>query len=598
MSKNRNNESEEEITQQNTAVDVRVRDEIALNRRSVMNSPKAATIGVELNRSVFKPSNLFFSTDSPSSDVSVDNERSLEDTPVEKKRLRNANLWGNPYIMENEGISEDNEPNKLLYNNASWFSCYINLTSTIIGAGILGVPYAFSKAGWILGTFLLSFCAVLSVFGLHLLSVCAKKVKIPSSFHSVASISIPKFSICIDIAVCMKCLGITTSYFIVIGDSLPIAMQQLGTLQIFHNRQFCLFLCFCILGPLSFYPKLDSLKMTSIISALMIISLVTLIFLYSLHTDALDPCADFSSVLDCVGDTSLVITNLHTLKSFPIMIFSFSCQQNTFAVVNELALPTQSRVDSVFVAATVTALALYLVVAYCGYMTYGSNLNSDILKMYPENDITSLSRIMVSFIVSCHYPLQMNPYRKSMLSLLNIALGPLEETDNYYRFRYFAVTAITLLFTFTVAVMFDDLGVAFSVVGATGSTLVIFILPGIFYYTIHKARNDLHDRSIHHCRSVESPLTTDCSSHSVVLDEPKGGNADSASSPIHGSQLLSTMNTASKESGKMSLGYSYSSLRLEMDVHPTNHWKTNAALAMFITGAVLAPLSLFLIFYV
>jgi len=84
-----------------------------------------------------------------------------------------------------------------------------------------------------------------------------------------------------------------------------------------------------------------------------------------------------------MGDTSLAISSLHTLKSFPIMIFSFSCQQNTFAVVNELVLPTQSRVDSVFVAATFTALVLYLVVAYCGYLTYGNRLTSDILKMYP-----------------------------------------------------------------------------------------------------------------------------------------------------------------------------------------------------------------------
>jgi hypothetical protein len=90
--------------------------------------------------------------------------------------LRNTNIWGGPFTTEDEDIDENSEPQKLLYNNASWFSCYINLASTIIGAGILGVPYAFSKAGWILGTFLLVLCAFLSVFGLHLLSICAKKV--------------------------------------------------------------------------------------------------------------------------------------------------------------------------------------------------------------------------------------------------------------------------------------------------------------------------------------------------------------------------------------------------------------------------------------
>jgi amino acid permease len=54
------------------------------------------------------------------------------------------------------------------------------------------------------------------------------QVPVPSSFHGVAGIAIPKFSLLIDVAVAMKCLGITTSYLIVIGDSLPVALQQLG----------------------------------------------------------------------------------------------------------------------------------------------------------------------------------------------------------------------------------------------------------------------------------------------------------------------------------------------------------------------------------
>lgn len=57
-----------------------------------------------------------------------------------------------------------------------------------------------------------------------------------------------------------------------------------------------------------------------------------------------------------------------------------------------------------------------------------------------ENDITSLCRLMVSFIMTCHYPLQLNPYRKSLLSLLNSFCGPVEDCDGSFRCRYFSVT--------------------------------------------------------------------------------------------------------------------------------------------------------------
>lgn len=118
-----------------------------------------------------------------------------------------------------------------------------------------GIPFAFSKAGWFFGTFLMITCGFLSALGLYLLSICAKKVQIPSSFHTVSEISSNStyFSILIgeyikylcynmtninflDIAVAVKCLGIATSYLIVIGDSLPLAMRQLDLFSILTSR--------------------------------------------------------------------------------------------------------------------------------------------------------------------------------------------------------------------------------------------------------------------------------------------------------------------------------------------------------------------------
>jgi hypothetical protein len=90
---------------------------------------------------------------------------------------------------------------------------------------------------------------------------------------------------------------------------------------------------------------------------------------------------------------------------------------------------------------------------------------------------------MVSFIMTCHYPLQLNPYRKSVLSLMNSFCGAVEEGDGRFRLRFAAVTVTcssaiyldviftglliigqicTLLFTFLLAMFVDDLGVAFS----------------------------------------------------------------------------------------------------------------------------------------
>lgn len=145
----------------------------------------------------------------------------------------------------------------------------------------------------------------------------------------------------------------------------------------------CILIGFTILAPLSFYPQLDSLKLTSLISGIMIISLVLMIFVYSLHIRAFDPCINYSDISNCVGGKYLAKANIDTLRAFPIMLFGFSCQQNTFAVVNELQMPTQSRINSIIGASILTALILYIITAYCGFATFGSYLEPDILKMYP-----------------------------------------------------------------------------------------------------------------------------------------------------------------------------------------------------------------------
>jgi amino acid permease len=278
---------------------------------------------------------------------------------------------------------EDCKENRSLYNSATWFSCYVSLTSTVIGAGILGIPFAFSNAGWIFGTLTLLFGALTSGFGLYLLSLCAVDIAPPSSFYIVADKAIPGYSFIIDIVIALKCLSIATAYLIVIGDSLPLALQQLHFSAYVSERSFCILFSFFFYGPISYFSTLDALKLTSFISGLMIIYLALLIFIYS--TTMLDACIDFKNKNDCVGETDLFLLNYNTMKILPIFFFGYSCQQNAFTIVNELKNPTQTRVNSVFIAAMVTAFIVYTTIAFSGYATFGNHMQADILKMYPSN---------------------------------------------------------------------------------------------------------------------------------------------------------------------------------------------------------------------
>lgn len=361
-------------------------------------------------------------------------------------------------------------------NKASLWSCYMSLTSTIIGAGILGLPYAFAQTGYLLGSFLLLTCGSFSFLGLHFLSICARKTKAPASFYSVAEATIPKFSYLIDLAVFAKCHGVSISYLIVVGDLMPAAMSQFGSAPMWQSRIPWILIAFGIVAPLSSLQSLDALKWTSSLSVVFILFLVILVILYSLDVSGLDPCEGLIDVnsnaaveIPCSGPVSLVGTASSALKVLSIFIFGFTCQHNTFAVTNELAIPSQKRLDTVFQYSIGTALVLYFAVALAGYSTYGNLVSADLLKKYPSTCVylhlfilrliyhitylkllysfidipaTSACRIFVSLIVSFHYPLQCHPGRRSALSIWKKVSGSEEPSVNVYRLRYIIVTVI------------------------------------------------------------------------------------------------------------------------------------------------------------
>lgn len=294
----------------------------------------------------------------------------------------------------------------------------MNLANTILGSGMLGLPYAFSHTGWVLGSLLLVICGSLSSFALHLLALCALKEKEASSFYSVAHSAMPKFTLLIDFAVAVKCFGVATSYLIVIGDLMPDVMEFFEVSGALGHRQFWVFIGFLIVAPLSCLHNLDSLKFTSFFAIGFVIFLTILISLYAFDIPNMDPCEDMDVDEECKGDASNFVMDMDTMRVFSIFVFGFTCQQNIFAVKNELVNPTPSRINGVIVSAIGTAMTLYFIVSCFGYSTYGANVESDILTNYPETYLTSFARLFVSLLVAFSYPLQCHPARRCIITLI------------------------------------------------------------------------------------------------------------------------------------------------------------------------------------
>ncbi|GMI11829.1 hypothetical protein TrVE_jg6533 [Triparma verrucosa] len=424
--------------------------------------------------------------------------------------------------------------------NASSLSCIANLTNTILGSGMLGLPFAFSAAGSVTGTLLLLVAATFSSNGLFLLSVAADKVGItpskPSSFYSVAQAAYPPSTALIDFAVAFKCFGVATGYLITVGDCMVDAMKFIskedsGSLLVIQ-RQFWIVLASLLVASISFFRTLDALKYTSMVSVVFVLAMTVVIILYSMGIEGMSPCKDYAPPDDdleavCVGEKDSFTTFESTMSNLAVFVFSFTCHQNIFSVCNELKERTQAKVNTVIFISIGAALLLYLLVAWSGFNTFGSSLQSDILLNYPQNGLVTTMRIFVALLVIFSYPLQLDPSRRCIITLIN-KLRKTPETDDFTPVKddeeastskhsetdasinskepspnsdgwgenvmFYGITTAFLLASFSLAMIVTSLGTILNVVGATGSTMVSYILPGLVYIKLFEAEDSWRKR--------------------------------------------------------------------------------------------------------
>ncbi|KAF0395541.1 vacuolar amino acid transporter 5 [Gigaspora margarita] len=382
---------------------------------------------------------------------------------------------------------EDENQTSVNYASASRFSCAVNLANTILGTGMLAMPAAVASVGLIMGSMMIFFAAFTSGLGLFFLSRGAFYTKgRSSSFFAVSQLTYPKAALFFDIAIAVKCFGVSISYLIIIGDLMPqvvIAILGNGYIDshsLFLDRRFWITASMIIIVPLAFLKRLDSLKHTSIIALIAVVYLMFIVIYHYFGPDFEAPPKDKIHLINFSGKF---------FANLPIFVFSFTCHQNVFSVCNELKNNAQNRVNSVIFVSIGTSAIVYQIIGILGYLSFGDDVWPNIIAMYRASTFITIGRIAIVILVIFSYPLQAHPARacleKSLISLQSLSSKSQPSSSEA---RYIFLTVAILLSSYTISILVSKLDLILSFVGSTGSTAVSFILPGIFYYKLHEDR--------------------------------------------------------------------------------------------------------------
>lgn len=392
----------------------------------------------------------------------------------------------------------DSEP----IGTASTASSSISLVKTIIGAGLLSMPLAFSTDGLILGFWIIALAGLTSGYGLFLQCYVAKYVpEGHATFFNLCSITYPALLVIFDFAIAVQCFGCAISYLVLIGDLMPTIFPTFG------NREFWVAISAAICVPLSFLKNLDSLKYTSILGLIAVGYLSVLVVAHFLVGDVGREHPDLK------GPVTLWPQSLTAIFStFSIIVFAFTGHQNMFSIINESRNKSITSLLVLVVFAVLVSAALFIIVGFSGYLTFGQNVTGNVILLYPNVTSTIIGRACIVFMVIFSFPLMIHPARISVNNiyfwvhekyssrnresepLLSEGSNQITENSNpslreapvvpLSQTAFNNITTILLIIGYVAAVTVKSFALVLAVVGATGSTAISFILPGLFGYKL------------------------------------------------------------------------------------------------------------------
>jgi len=322
--------------------------------------------------------------------------------------------------ISNNVRSNNNNNNS---NGGTVFSSILSLSNTIIGTGILSLPYTMANTGVFGGILLFIITAYISKSSLCLFIDIANIIAPNRNDLKISQLSeminMPKLGIFINSVIALNGFGMATSLLIASSDFVLSLFKNFLSVDytgFLVDKRFWITMEFLVIIPLVFKKTLASLKMFSLFSLFSITYLTSSIILkyFTLGGNNKPP----KGLQNTESGEPTINLKTEILKKFmgvSIIIFAYGCQQNIFPIYSELRPSLKIYMPKVIINAIAFCTVIYVLVGYCGYATFGKDVESNILNNYDDSDLfIVVARSAMAIYCTLTYAVQMHPCRESI----------------------------------------------------------------------------------------------------------------------------------------------------------------------------------------
>ncbi|KAJ4951872.1 hypothetical protein NE237_028704 [Protea cynaroides] len=373
-----------------------------------------------------------------------------------------------------------------------------NLTTTIIGAGIMALPATMKVLGIVLGLIMIVLMGILSEISVELLVRFSVLRKAHSYGDLVQSALGRPARILCEICIIVNNAGVLVVYLIIMGDVMSGSLDHVGVFDQWlgngfwdHRKIVILVIVVLFLAPLCSLEKIDSLSLSSAASvalAIVFVLVASMIASVKLVEGRIEP----PRLSPDLGSKKAI---MDLLVVIPIMTNAYVCHFNVQPIYNELEGRSPQKMNRVGRITTALCILVYATTAVSGYLLFGKDTEADVLTNF-DRDLGIRFSSALNYIVRVGYILHLVlvfpvihfSLRQTVDALLFEGSEPLSGS----RKRSLALTAVLLLLIYIASTMIPSIWTAFKFTGATTAVSLGFIFPSLLTLRLNQQGVELN----------------------------------------------------------------------------------------------------------
>ncbi|XP_043715371.1 amino acid transporter AVT6A-like [Telopea speciosissima] len=371
------------------------------------------------------------------------------------------------------------------YEGGSFSGAVFNLSTTIVGAGIMALPATMKVLGLIPGIAIIIFFAYLTDASVEMLLRFSR----PGNALSYGGVMGDAFGRAgknlLQICVVVNNIGLLIVYMIIIGDVISgtssNGVHHAGLLEgwfgdhWWNKRTFVLLVTtLAVFAPLACFKRVDSLRYSSALSVGLAIAFVVItagIAIIKLIGGHIAMPRLFPNVTD-------ITSCLKLFTVVPVLVSAYVCHYNVHTIEGELEDPSQ--IQSIMRASLGLCSTVYIITSFFGILLFGDATLDDVLVNFDTNLGIPYGQLLndavrVSYVIHLMlvFPIIFFALRLNLDGLLFPSARALSHDNR--RFALITIGLISLIFLG--ANFIPSIWDAFQFTGATATVFIGFIFP-------------------------------------------------------------------------------------------------------------------------